>query len=544
MKKLESISWMVLVVSISITALIWSGYFYSLGESQHQSFSTDAYFLTDSIRDELDQYEQILVGAKGLFAASDIVDLDEWHAFVEIHDLKTRYPGLQGVGYAEHVLHEDREKIISMMRNYGVNDFQIKPSGDRDEYYPILFLEPSDVRNQNAIGYDVFYEQTRQNAVDMVKATGETTITGKIILVQEIDEHVQNGFLMMAPIHSNSDSDNLQGIVYTVFRIDDFVSGTVDARLFDYVELKIYDDFVSDENLFFNSESIDDPDSHFADFSTTISISIDNRNWIFVYDGVERPFDQIQILMLLIIPVIGLSMSFLLFYVFRVIAKNLKLTQDAIKTEKISAMGTMASRLSHDLRNPLTVIKSTLQLMTMNFGSDVDEKTEKFSKRINDAVDSMSDIIEDVLRFSKTYELKKETISLNQTLQTVLSGIDVPGRIKISLPKDDHAIHCDESKMASVFSNLITNSIQAIDGNGTISIRANYNANHMNLSFEDSGPGIPEDKLDQIFEPLFTTKSSGTGLGLGICKNIVEQHGGTITVKNNPTTFNITMPKN
>ena len=111
------------------------------------------------------------------------------------------------------------------------------------------------------------------------------------------------------------------------------------------------------------------------------------------------------------------------------------------------------------------------------------------------------------------------------------------------MPKSDFLINCDQSKIKSVFSNLITNSIQSIEGEGKITISIKEESNYLNIYFEDSGSGIAEDDITQIFEPLFTTKVTGTGLGLGICKNIIDEHGGMISVHNNPTTFTIKLPK-
>ncbi|WP_246275302.1 CHASE domain-containing protein [Nitrosopumilus oxyclinae] len=512
--------------------------------SQKQNFLKDTDFLTLLITDELKQYGQVLVGAKGLYAASNEVELSEWNTFIDSQNLPTRFPGLQGVGYVEHTLHENRDKLIAKMVDYGFVNYQILPQGDRSEYYPVLFVAPLDIRNEKAIGFDIYSEQIRQDAVNLLKKTGDTTITGKIILVQEIDDDIQYGFLMLTPIYSNeaNSSDTLTGMVYAVFRINDFILGTVDGHLFDNIKLKIYDTSVSDENLFFDSQELHDT-TFDDDFSTEIFVSINNRDWVFSYAGNSVPLNLVEALVQIFIPVVGIAMSLLLFYMFRIFATNIKLTQEAANSEKITTIGTMASRMSHDLKNPLTVIKSSLELLKMNLGPDLDEKTKNYTKRIDDSIDSIFSIIDDVLEFAKNSKLHKEKTSINFLLETVVSNIDVPKDIQIKLPENKMTLNCDSSKMKSVFSNLITNSIQSIENNGTITISIESDSKNAFISIVDSGPGIPKDKISRIFDPLFTTKSSGTGLGLGICRNIIEQHRGTISVHNNPTTFTISLPK-
>ena len=542
MEKLNTISWGILFISVSITILVWIGYSSNITQSEQQEFLHNTNLLTHTIEDELKYYEQVLIGAQGLFATSNEIGLSQWNSFVNTQNIETRFPGLQGLGYVQNVLHEDREKVISKMKNYGSDNFTIKPVGDRDEYYPVLFLEPLDKRNQQAIGYDIYFEDIRHTAVDLVKQTGETTITGKIILVQEIDDDVQNGFLMLVPIFSNETPNVLVGIVYTVFRINDFVHGTIDTNSFENIKLKIYDDHVSKENLFYDSNSITEHTIDSLDFTTTIPVSIHNRNWVFEYEGTSSLNLFMPTFIILSIPMVGFSMSILLFYVFRILAKNSRLTQEAIKSEKISAMGIMASRMSHDLRNPLTVVKSSFELLKRNLGTDVDEKTKRYSERIRCSVESMESIIDDVLQFTRKAEIQKETVILNDILENVVSTIEIPSRIKINLPQDEYSILCDVSKIKSVFSNLITNSIQSITDEGTIIVSVKDESSYQSIIFVDTGDGIDDDNMPKIFDPLFTTKPSGTGLGLGICKNIVEQHGGTISVKNNPTTFTIRLP--
>ncbi len=96
--------------------------------------------------------------------------------------------------------------------------------------------------------------------------------------------------------------------------------------------------------------------------------------------------------------------------------------------------------------------------------------------------------------------------------------------------------------MKVVFINLFYNAIQSLGTEGKIKISSEISGNNIIIKIEDSGSGIPKGKLDKIFEPLYTTKQEGTGLGLVSCKSIIEQHRGTISVKNNPTTFTITLP--
>ena len=104
-------------------------------------------------------------------------------------------------------------------------------------------------------------------------------------------------------------------------------------------------------------------------------------------------------------------------------------------------------------------------------------------------------------------------------------------------------LNCDAIKLEIVFGNILLNSIQAIaDTQGQVYVRFAKKSDSVIMEVTDSGPGIPQEHIDRIFDPLFTTKQKGTGLGLTSCKNIVEQHGGKISAKNNPTTITVVLP--
>jgi signal transduction histidine kinase len=119
----------------------------------------------------------------------------------------------------------------------------------------------------------------------------------------------------------------------------------------------------------------------------------------------------------------------------------------------------------------------------------------------------------------------------------------IPTNITINFPKEDIVFLCDSQKLQIVFANMILNSIQAIgNAKGVINIRAKKQQDTITVSVEDTGSGISPEVADRIFDPLFTTKQEGTGLGLACCKNIVERHNGKISVSGNPTTLSIVLP--
>jgi len=222
--------------------------------------------------------------------------------------------------------------------------------------------------------------------------------------------------------------------------------------------------------------------------------------------------------------------------------RKLAVTQERLKTEKLTAIGELAARIAHDLRNPLSVIKNVSELIRLQYPTD-DKRLQDHFIKMETSIQRMSHQIDDVLNFVRTTPLEKKITSLKEIIQKSIDDLDVPSGVTIDLPNNDEKIDCDDQKLRTAFSNILLNSIQAISDKGTISIKITGYTKHVSIEISDSGPGIPEDVLPKIFEPLFTTKQRGTGLGLSSCKNIIEQHGGTISAKNHPTTFVISLPR-
>ena len=220
-------------------------------------------------------------------------------------------------------------------------------------------------------------------------------------------------------------------------------------------------------------------------------------------------------------------------------------TSEILKSERLSAIGELSGRLAHDLRNPLSVMKMSIDLLkqTPNDSKISDTVVSKRLDLIEKSIDRISHQVDDVLGYVRNSPLNLTNISLNTLIQNSLEKINIPNDIDVDLTKKNVFIDCDIVKLEAVFINLIVNAIQEMSDGGKINITISETKDFAVLQFIDSGNGIPDEHMLKIFEPLFTTKQKGTGLGLASCKNIIEQHEGKISVTNNPTTFKIDLPK-
>jgi len=218
-------------------------------------------------------------------------------------------------------------------------------------------------------------------------------------------------------------------------------------------------------------------------------------------------------------------------------------TNELLKSQKLAIIGELASRMAHDLKNPLSTIKNVIELMENKQKIRIEEKLMYYGK-LHRAIERMSHQVDDVLEYGKSTRLELQTAHIPQLISQIISDGTYSPNIKFNVEDIDVKANVDVRKIEAVFTNLFINSAQAMNDGGTINVRIMDNGGSIMIAVEDSGPGIPEDILSNIFDPLFTTKQTGTGLGLSICKKIIEQHGGSITATNDPTTFIIRLPKN
>jgi signal transduction histidine kinase len=223
--------------------------------------------------------------------------------------------------------------------------------------------------------------------------------------------------------------------------------------------------------------------------------------------------------------------------------------------KQMATIGQVAATVSHELRNPLGAISNSmafLRQMTANRQLGI----EKALDRVDRNIERCNTIISDLLEYTSQKELSRTPTTLSVWLTEVLDGHDVPANVMLDLDlKADGEVVIDREKFGQVVVNLVENAAQALndpawnapaDQVRRITVRTESAGPHVRLAVIDTGPGIPEHVLPRIFEPLFTTKSFGVGLGLPTVRQIVEQHGGTLHVESAAdagTTFTVFLPR-
>ena len=217
--------------------------------------------------------------------------------------------------------------------------------------------------------------------------------------------------------------------------------------------------------------------------------------------------------------------------------ERLRLKERLARAEKLSSLGEMAAGISHEIRNPLGIIRSSAELLKKK-AAKVDP-TNTIPDIIVEESSRLNSIITDFINYAKPRSPNiapcrvEEVIEKNITFleaQMNKQGYIIEKRYQNSLPQ----IMADSNMLYQSFLNILINAMQAMPNGGRILVELSSNDHLLTVHFDDEGKGIPPENLEKIWDPFFTTKDMGTGLGLGIVKNIIESHGGSIQIVNRP----------
>jgi PAS domain S-box-containing protein len=229
-----------------------------------------------------------------------------------------------------------------------------------------------------------------------------------------------------------------------------------------------------------------------------------------------------------------------------------QLLAQTIQSEKLAEVGRMSAGIAHEINNPLAVIGYACQLLQEEEISYSEDQLDLL-QRIDTEVDRLQNLTSELLAYSGNQDGKRKLANLNEALEDTLSllryevkktNTEISAELEGTLP----SIFIDKNRFKQIFINLILNAIQAMGSHGRIAISSSWDkSSGIRFDFRDSGPGVPAEDRDKIFEPFFTARADGTGTGLGLylCRKFVSEYQGELSVSDNPgggSCFTIALP--
>jgi PAS domain S-box-containing protein len=220
-----------------------------------------------------------------------------------------------------------------------------------------------------------------------------------------------------------------------------------------------------------------------------------------------------------------------------------------VRKEKLAVLGRVAGSVGHELRNPLGVMSNAVYFLRTVLGDKVDDVVKEYLDIIKNEIAGSERIVSDLLDSVRTRPPNPETVGVREIIELTLLKLEPPlaVEVKIDIPETLPALRADAQQIHQVLRNLISNGAEAMPNGGILNIRATTDAakQKITISVCDSGSGIAPEMLPNLFQPLYTTKARGIGLGLVVVKNLTEVNGGTVEVQSKlgvGTTFSIILP--
>lgn len=593
-----SVPVLVLLVGACATAVVALQLFFSARAQDEARMQLQTDMAVAALEQRLDAHAALLRGAAGLFAASEEVSAEEFAAYVERLGLGSRYPGVLGIGYARMVRGQaDRAALEADMRRRGLPDFRVWPEHPRDLFTTIVYLQPLDARNRAALGYDMFTEPTRMEAMARALATDDLALSGMVELVQEIDESSkQPGFLIFLPV--GQDDPSKRGFVYSPLRAGDLLATVFPDAPGRLVDVAVYDGAPTPQNLLYRTAAPQDPR-----LSAMRESVIAGRRWTLA--TYSRPAFETRSNNDLAGWALALGTLFtvaLTAAVFaqaragmraaearnaltelnanledRVLARTRELASaNAVlrdemarreeaesqlrQMQKMEAIGQLSGGIAHDFNNMLAVIVGSLDMARRRLSGE----NPRVARHIDNAADGArraAALTGRLLAFARRQQLRPEPLDVGGLIAGMAELLrrSLGERVEIVMRAADDLwpVHADAAGLENALLNLAVNARDSMAEGGRLDIEAEnvptgggapVSGDSVAIRVADAGEGMSREVAERAFEPFFTTKDVGKGSGLGLSQvyGFVSQSGGRVTIDSEPgrgTTVTIWLPR-
>jgi len=507
-----------------------------------------------TIKDRMATYEDVLGAGTGLFEASDKVTRSEWKDFIAKFELESRYPGIQGIGFIEIVAPKDLANHIESVKAEGYTDYKISPSGGRNIYTSLVYIEPFTAKNQRAFGFDMYTEKIRREAMEEARNSGDTSITDNVTLIQNEGSPGQpQGVIMFKPVYAKGSegklaspeqrSANLEGYIYAQLNIDVLLEGIVsrDNPAFAY---KITSKNDSGEMLVFKNSGFESIKNSDGSESLVNTFKINNKEWVLTGTASEEVIssrDRNRPTTTLWGGVI--FSTFLASFIYLLLLNRTRALKNQEEKEIQFAKDELLALASHQLRTPATGVKQYIGMLKEGYGGKITARQKRLIEKAYESNERQLGTINDMLFVAKADSGHLELTIERMNLTTLVADIideqlylikDKKHEVLRHFPKNPVYVKGDQKYLRMAIENLVNNAIKYTPQKGKIKISIKRRKTNVELSVADTGIGISEKDFPMLFKKFsripntMTTQISGTGIGLYLAKKIMKAHDGKI----------------
>ena len=568
-----AVAYAVLAAALLLTGLAYYYVRHNAQQEERARFEEITQATQRAVDRRMDTYIDSTLDGRGLFAASEFVTRDEWREYVDASGLMRRYPGLQAIAYSERVPLEEREAYVRRIREEGFRSFELRPSGERYEYFPLTYVAPFEEANRPLFGYDFYSDRVNRDAMEQARDTGLPRASGRVDL-EKIGVSREAGFLVYTPVYRDGAPQEttdgrrraLRGYIVSVFRTDELLEGIFGGQVNPQVDFEVFDGAeLTRENMLHDDDGIfhaGDPsyDPRFDDIAT---LEVAGRIWSLYFSTLPGFDPGWQSNLPLFVLLSGVAISLMLFGITwmlassRVRAERVGLALETANRELANAnkeledanreleganreLEAFSYSVSHDLRAPLRSIEGFSQILLEDYATDLDEEGRGFVGRVRAASRRMANLIDDLLDLSRVTrtEMRRRTVDLSALAR------DIAAELKKAQPEREVEFTIEEGLVANgdarllrvVFENLLGNAWKFTSKEPEATIEfglARHDEGSAPAYFvADNGAGFDarySDKLFGAFQRLHGAQEfEGTGIGLATVARIVHRHGGRV----------------
>jgi signal transduction histidine kinase/ActR/RegA family two-component response regulator len=568
----RALPWFVLgvfvILTLAATTYVWN----TTRAADRARFENAVQATSDAISSRLGTYVNVLTGTRGLVVANPAIPRDALRGYIRSLNVHRRYPGVQGLGVTIRIPASNIPELEGEMRRGGYPEFRVWPAVDgqrtgRDDVTAIVLLEPQDRRNRAAMGYDMSTDPARREAMDRARDTGRPAASAPLVLVQEIDERKQNGFLIYTPLYATGTTpptveqrrDALIGFIYAPFRAADLFTGVFGTQERPEVAFRIQD---GDLLLYETGDLPENP--RFTEIRRT---QVAGRQWTIRWLS-RREGYGVALLSAAGTFAGGMIIAALLFTLVRVqmrardqaeaTAERLRESEAALQRANVAKDEFLAT-LSHELRTPMTAIMGWSQMLGEE--EDLDRDTESMAiDAIRKSASVQAQLIDDLLDVSRItagkMKLECEPVEVGPVVRAAVATVRSAAGAK-NIPLEEEiapgvCVNGDERRLQQIVWNLIANAVKFTPEGGKVAVALRQEGREAVIEVRDTGQGIEPEFMPHIFERFRQADSSttrphaGLGLGLAIVRHLVELHGGTISAESKGSgrgsTFRVRIP--